>query len=105
MEDPLVATSYRGYDPNAAEIDGWVLPPSPAGAFASGKLLSVDLLAGFNAREFAAFVSSARPPQGRIRRLARSPVWPTSSRSSPISRAHSAATGQTLLPPPTLPES
>jgi para-nitrobenzyl esterase len=55
MEDHLIATQYKGYDPNAAEIDGWVLPRSPAVAFATGKLLSVDLLAGFNAREFAAF--------------------------------------------------
>ena len=55
MEDNLIATGYKGYDPNAAEIDGWVLPRSPASAFATGKLLQVDLLAGFNAREFAAF--------------------------------------------------
>ena len=55
MEDHLIATDYKGYDPNAAEVDGWVLPRSPSNAYATGKLLSVDLLAGFNAREFAAF--------------------------------------------------
>ena len=70
MEDHLVATDYKGYDPNAAEIDGWVLPRSPADAFATGKLLPVDLLAGFNAREFAAFrvvaeaAAKKNPPTG-----------------------------------------
>jgi len=70
MEDHLVATDYKAYDPNAAEIDGWVLPRSPADAFATGKLLSVDLLAGFNAREFSAFRIAAdaaakkNPPTG-----------------------------------------
>ena len=70
MEDHLVATDYKAYDPNAAEIDGWVLPRSPADAFATGKLLPVDLLAGFNAREFSAFRIAAdaaakkNPPTG-----------------------------------------
>ena len=70
MEDRLVASDYKGYDPNAAEIDGWVLPQSPAVAFATGKLLAVDLLAGFNAREFAAFrivgeaAAKKNPPTG-----------------------------------------
>ncbi len=70
MEDHLIATDYKAYDPNAAEIDGWVLPRSPADAFATGKLLPVDLLAGFNAREFAAFrvvgeaAAKKNPPTG-----------------------------------------
>ena len=70
MEDHLIATQYKSYDPNAAEVDGWVLPRSPADAFATGKLLPVDLLAGFNAREFAAFrvvgeaAAKKSPPTG-----------------------------------------
>jgi para-nitrobenzyl esterase len=55
IENRLVATQFKGYDPNAAIVDGWVLPQSPAKAFASGKIEPVDLLVGLNAREFAAF--------------------------------------------------
>ena len=55
IEDRLIASQFKGYDPNASIVDGWVLPQSPARAFASGKIESVDLLAGLNAREFAAF--------------------------------------------------
>ncbi len=70
MEDHLTATDYKAYDPNAAEVDGWVLPRSPADAYATGKLLPVDLMAGFNAREFAAFrvvgeaAAKKNPPTG-----------------------------------------
>jgi len=55
IEDRLIASQFKGYDPNASIVDGWVLPQSPARAFASGKIEPVDLLAGLNAREFAAF--------------------------------------------------
>ena len=55
IEDRLIGSQFKGYDPNASIVDGWVLPQSPAKAFASGKIEPVDLLAGLNAREFAAF--------------------------------------------------
>ena len=55
IENDLVASRFKGYDPNASVVDGWMLPQSPAKAFASGKILAVDLLAGLNAREFSAF--------------------------------------------------
>ncbi len=55
IEDRLIATGFKGYDPNASVVDGWVLPQSPAKAFASGKIEPVDLLVGLNSREFAAF--------------------------------------------------
>jgi para-nitrobenzyl esterase len=55
IENRLIATKFKGYDPNASIVDGWVLPQSPARAFALGKLQPVDLLAGINAREFSAF--------------------------------------------------
>jgi para-nitrobenzyl esterase len=55
IEDSLIASQFKGYDPNASIVDGWVLPQSPASAFASGKIQQVDLLAGLNAREFSAF--------------------------------------------------
>ena len=55
IEDRLIASQFKGYDPNASIVDGWVLPQSPARAFASGRIEPVDLLVGLNAREFAAF--------------------------------------------------
>jgi para-nitrobenzyl esterase len=55
IQGNLIASSFKGYDPNASIVDGWVLPQSTASAFAQGKLLRVDLLAGLNAREFSAF--------------------------------------------------
>ena len=55
IEDRLIASQFRGYDPNASIVDGWVLPLSPTSAFASGKIEPVDLVVGLNAREFAAF--------------------------------------------------
>jgi len=55
IESQLIANQFKGYDPNASVEDGWVLPISPARAFAQGKLQPVDLLAGLNAREFSAF--------------------------------------------------
>ena len=55
IEDRLIASKFKGYDANAAVIDGWVLTQSPGRAFVSGKIQQVDLLAGINAREFSAF--------------------------------------------------
>jgi para-nitrobenzyl esterase len=55
IEGRLIASQFKGYDPNASIVDGWVLPQSPASAFALGKLQHVDLLVGINAREFSAF--------------------------------------------------
>lgn len=55
IEARLIASEFKGYDPNAPIVDGWVLTHSPSSAFASGKLQQVDLLVGFNAREFSAF--------------------------------------------------
>jgi para-nitrobenzyl esterase len=55
IENRLIASKFKGYDPNASVVDGWVLPQSPARAFASGKIQPVDLLVGVNAREFSAF--------------------------------------------------
>jgi para-nitrobenzyl esterase len=55
IEDDLIKGQFKGYDPNGAIVEGWVLPQSPAKAFATGSLLKVDLLVGINAREFSAF--------------------------------------------------
>ena len=55
IENNLIASRFKGYDPNASIVDGWVLPQSPARAFALGEIQRVDLLAGLNAREFSAF--------------------------------------------------
>jgi para-nitrobenzyl esterase len=55
IQSNLIASRFKGYDPNAPIADGWVLPQSPASAFALGKIQQVDLLAGLNAREFSAF--------------------------------------------------
>jgi len=55
IRDDLIAGAFKGYDPNGAIVDGWVFPQSPAKAFATGAIQHVNLLAGMNAREFAAF--------------------------------------------------
>jgi para-nitrobenzyl esterase len=55
IEDRLIASQFKGYDPNGSVVDGWVLPQLPAKAFALGATQSVDLLAGLNARELSAF--------------------------------------------------
>ena len=55
LENDLVASQFKAYDPNAAVVDGWVLPQPPARAFATGALQHVNLLVGLNAREFSAF--------------------------------------------------
>jgi para-nitrobenzyl esterase len=55
IEGRLISSQFKGYDPNAAIVDGWVLPQSPAKAFASGTIQRVNLLVGANAREFSAF--------------------------------------------------
>jgi para-nitrobenzyl esterase len=63
IENSLIASQFKGYDPNASVVDGWVLPQSPAKAFASGAIEKVDLLAGLNAREFSAFRIGAEAAQ------------------------------------------
>ena len=63
IEGRLIASQFKGYDPNASIVDGWVLPQSPAKAFASGALEKADLLAGLNAREFSAFRIGAEAAQ------------------------------------------
>lgn len=55
IEARLIASQFKGYDPNAPIVDGWVLPHSAAQAFASGTIQHVNLLVGINAREFSAF--------------------------------------------------
>jgi para-nitrobenzyl esterase len=51
----VVASRFKSFDPNASVIEGWLLPQSPARAFASGSIQKVDFLAGFNGRELSAF--------------------------------------------------
>ena len=68
IQSNLIASRFKGYDPNASIVDGWVLPQSTAKAFALGKIQQVDLLAGLNAREFSAFrvgaaAAAKRSPQ------------------------------------------
>ena len=55
IETRLIPAQFPGANPNAPVVDGWVLPQSPARAYASGAIQKVDLLAGLNAREWAAF--------------------------------------------------
>lgn len=63
IENGLIASRFKGYDPNGSIVDGWVLPQSPAKAFATGAIEETDLLAGMNAREFAAFRVGAAAAQ------------------------------------------
>jgi para-nitrobenzyl esterase len=55
IEGQLITSQFKGYDPNASIVDGWVLPQSPARAFALGATQRVNLLVGTNARDFSAF--------------------------------------------------
>ena len=68
IEAGLIVSQFKGYDPNASVVDGWVLPQSPAKAFAAGAIQKVDLLVGLNAREFSAFrigAEAARKKSGQ----------------------------------------
>ena len=71
IEGRLIASQFKGFDPNASIVDGWVLPQSPAKAFASGTLERIDLLAGLNAREFSAFRIGAEAAQKKLGRPAK----------------------------------
>jgi para-nitrobenzyl esterase len=55
LEQRVVATRFKSFDPNGSVVDSWVLPQSPAKSFASGKIQKADLLAGQNGRELSAF--------------------------------------------------
>jgi para-nitrobenzyl esterase len=55
LDARMVASRFKGFDPNSAVVDGWLLPRPPAVAFASGSTQKVDLMAGFNGRELSAF--------------------------------------------------
>lgn len=74
IENRLVASTFKGYDPNASIVDGWVLPQSPARAFALGKIQPVDLLVGLNAREFSAFRVVAAASAGKSSQAASKPA-------------------------------
>jgi para-nitrobenzyl esterase len=71
LDRRVLAERFKTFDPNGPVVDGWLLPQSPAKAFASGKIQKVDLLAGFNGRELSAFrlgaaaaaKQSPKPPQ------------------------------------------
>jgi para-nitrobenzyl esterase len=66
IQSTLIASSFKGYDPNASIVDGWVLSQSTARAFALGNIQPVDLLAGLNAREFSAFRVGAAAAAKRL---------------------------------------
>jgi para-nitrobenzyl esterase len=56
------AQSNGSYDASSI-MDGWVLPRSPAVAFATGSIQKVDMMVGLNGRELSAFrvVAAAMP--------------------------------------------
>jgi para-nitrobenzyl esterase len=59
LEVAVIAAKFKGFDPNASIADGWLIPESPAAAFAEGKTTDIALLAGLNGRELSAFRLSA----------------------------------------------
>ena len=75
IENRLIATQFPGYNPNSPVIDGWVLPQSPARAYASGAIQKVDLLVGLNAREWAAFRVGAEAAQKKSGKPAPKPEF------------------------------
>jgi para-nitrobenzyl esterase len=78
IEGRLIASEFKGYDPNAAIVDGWVLPRSPASAFALGQLQHVDLLVGINAREFSAFrIGAAEAAKKSQQPVVKPGLWAT----------------------------
>lgn len=63
LEARVIASHYKGFDPNASVVDGWLLPKPAAQAYASGSIQKVDLLAGLNGRELSAFRIGAAAAQ------------------------------------------
>lgn len=55
LELRVITSNFKNFDPNGAVVDGWLLPQTPAKAFALGKIQKVNLLAGLNGRELSAF--------------------------------------------------
>jgi para-nitrobenzyl esterase len=55
----VAASQFKGFDPNAPLVDGWLIPQAPAKAFASGAIQKVDLMIGLNGRELSAFRAGA----------------------------------------------
>ncbi|MGA7415026.1 MAG: carboxylesterase family protein [Bryobacteraceae bacterium] len=55
LASQTIKTQFKGYDPLAQLVDGWVLPQATSKAFGSGTIQKVDLLVGLNGRELSAF--------------------------------------------------
>ena len=82
LDQRVLTARFATFDPNSAVVDGWLLPQSPAKAFASGRIQKVDFLAGLNGRELSAFRIGAAaakqsskpapkaPPMDAIKKLA-----------------------------------
>jgi para-nitrobenzyl esterase len=51
----VIQSQFKGFDSTSPIVDDWLLPRTPAKAFASGKIQPVDLLIGLNGRELSAF--------------------------------------------------
>jgi len=46
---------FKGFDPSAPILDGWLLPQAPAQIFAAGSMQKADVMVGLNGRELSAF--------------------------------------------------
>ena len=55
----VLKAQFQNFSVGTPVVDGWVLPLSPAKAYATGHIQHVDLMIGLNQREFSAFRVSA----------------------------------------------
>jgi para-nitrobenzyl esterase len=55
LASQTIKTQFKGFDPFAPLVDGWVLTQTTSKAFASGGIQKVDVLIGLNGRELSAF--------------------------------------------------
>lgn len=55
LANKILQAHFPGMDTGSAVVDGWVLPVTPAKAYAVGFTQHVDLMIGLNGREFSAF--------------------------------------------------
>ena len=61
------------------DVDGWVLPQSPAEVFASGRQLPAELIIGINAREF-----TGPPNASEVKKLIEERYGPLAQRAFPL---------------------
>ena len=91
------AKTGHSADVSSAVIDGWVLPQSPAAAFATGAIQPVDMMVGINAREMSAF--RIGPVKGPLAPVSAAPPAPATKPPAAVEQPAPAAKAP---PPPSI---